>query len=179
MRQIIVTLMALCLVLGTSAQNKKLIIGEWQIDKMYLNDQLLYARNNQADVFANYKKLAFGDTIELSVTDSLALQETIDEAKINLGSISIAFDAKGNHTSGSYDSKTKKQSYSKGTYKFAAGNDKTLLIKMTKSKSFDRINIVELTADTLVIEEGGKAKEDEPMLMTFTRKPAKQQKPKQ
>lgn len=179
MRQIIVTLMAFCLVLGTSAQNKKLIIGEWVIEKMYMNDQLLYDRNDEVSLFATYKKIAFGDTTEMSATDSLALAETIDEAKKNLGSITIGFDGKGNHTAGSYDSKTKKQSYSKGTYKFAAGNDKSLLIKMIKSKTFDRINIVEVTATTLTIDEGGDGNEDEPMLMVFTRKPAKQQKPKQ
>lgn len=170
--------MALCLVLGTSAQNKKMIIGEWVIEKMYMNDQLLYDRSNNVELFATYKKLGFGDTTELSTLDSMALVETIDEAKKNLGSITIGFDGKGNHTAGSYDSKTKKQTYSKGTYKFAAGNDKSLLIKMTKSKTFDRINIVELTATTLTIDEGGDGKEDEPMLMVFTRKPAKQQKPK-
>lgn len=171
--------MALGWVWCASAQNKKLIIGEWQIEKMYLNNQLLYDRSDDAELFATYKKLALGDTTELSATDSLALQETIDEAKKNLGSITIGFDAKGNHTSGAYDTKTKKQSFTKGTYKFAANDDKTLLIKMLKSKSFDSIHIVELTSNTLVIEEGKKASEDEPVLMKFTRKTAKQQKPKQ
>jgi hypothetical protein len=177
MHKIIVSLMALCLILGTSAQNKKLIIGEWIAEEMYMNGQLLFSRNKPDEVFAAFKKIAFGDTTVLSETDSLALVETIQEAKKNIGSITVSFDAKGSHTTGSYDTKTKKQSYAKGTYKFAPGNDKLLLIKMAKGKTFDPSTIVELTATTLIIKEKSEA-QDEPMLMTFTRKPAKLQKPK-
>jgi hypothetical protein len=178
MQKIIVSLIALCLVLGTSAQNKKWIIGEWVAEEMYMNGQLLFSRSNPAGVFAAFKKIALGDTIVLSETDSLAILETVQEAKKNIGSITVSFDAKGNHTTGSYDTKTKKQSYAKGTYKFAPGDDNTLLIKMAKSKTADRSSIVELTVTTLIIkEENGEAK-DEPVMMTFTRKPAKQAKPK-
>jgi Lipocalin-like domain len=178
MQKIIVSLMALCLVLGTNAQNKKMIIGEWLAEEMYLNGELLFSRSNPAGVFAAFKKIAFGDAKVLSETDSLAVLETIEEAKKNIGSITVGFDAKGNHTTGSYDTKTKKQSYAKGTYKFVPGDDNTLLIKMAKSKTADRSSIVELTATTLIIkEETGEAK-DEAVVMAFTRKPAKQQKPK-
>jgi hypothetical protein len=170
--------MALCLVLGTSAQNKKLIIGDWITEEMYLNDQLLYSRNNEADVFATFKKIAFGDTMAISETDSLGIVETVKEAAINIGSLTVSFDAKGNHTTGSYDSKTKKQSYSKGVYKFAPGATDILLIKMAKGKTFDRSTILELTATTLIIKEAGTGDQAEAVMMKFTRKPAKQQKPK-
>lgn len=170
--------MALCLVTVSTAQNKKLIIGEWLVEKMYLNDQLLYDRSNEVDLFATYKKMAFGDTAQISVTDSLSLVETLNEAKKGLGSISLSFDAKGGHQAGNYDEQTKKQKYAKGIYKFAPGNDKDLMVKMVKSKTFDHITIVELTATTLVIKEGNEASKDGPMMMTFTRQPAKQQKPK-
>lgn len=162
--------MALCLVLGLGAQNKKLIIGEWQADKVYMDGQLLFSRQDKAAMFTTYKKMAVGDSIALSILDSLALMETVQEATKAFSGMSISFDAKGNHTSTTLDTKTRKKSVAKGLYKFAEGDDTLLFIKMAGGDTFEPTNIVELTATMLSIREP-KEDDDESMVMVFVRKP--------
>lgn len=170
MKKSIVSFLAFCITFTITAQNKKLIIGEWLADKVYMNGQLLFNRQDQAAVFAAYKKLAFGDTATVSTLDSLALQETVREASKAFGSMIISFDSKGNHTSSSVDTKTHKTSVAKGVYEFAEGDDKLLFIKMAGGETFEPTNIVELTKTTLSITEPKQNDGEEPMVIVFVRK---------
>jgi hypothetical protein len=173
MKRIIFLALLFCCCISTVAQNnKKLLIGNWLIERFEMEGKEIFNRSNKTIVFANYKSMALGDTTVLSETDSLVLMETIREAEKNIGSLSLSFDAKGNHITNSLDEKTKKMIASKGIYKFAPGDDTKLMIKMGKpstSNPFETSIIVELTATTLTFTEPTEDLNGLPLKMSFKR----------
>ncbi len=173
MKRIIFPVLALCCAISAIAQNnKKLLIGNWLVEHFEMEGKEIFNRSNKTAVFANYKSIALGDTAVLSETDSLAIIETIREADKNIGSLSLSFDARGNHITSSLDEKTKKMTASKGIYKFAPGDDSKLMIKMGKaSNTFETSIILELTATTLTISESTESLDTPPLKMTFKRIP--------
>jgi hypothetical protein len=174
MKRIIFLVLVLSCCIATIGQNnKKLIVGNWLVERFEMEGKELFNRSNKTAVFANYKNMALGDTAVLSETDSLAIAETIRESEKIMGSISMSFDAKGNHTASSLDSKAKKMTVSKGIYKFAPGDDTKLMIKMGKpSNPFETSIIVELTATTITFTEATEDPDTPPLKMTFKRIPA-------
>ncbi len=174
MKKITFALFVLCCSISTIAQNnKKLLIGKWQVERFEMEGKEIYNRSNKAVMFASYKSMSFGDTAVLSETDSLAIAEGVREAEKNIGSLSLSFDAKGNHITSSLDEKTKKITSSKGIYKFAPGDETKLMIRMGKpSNQFETSIILELTATTLVISEQAEGLDTPPLKMAFKRIPA-------
>jgi uncharacterized protein (TIGR03067 family) len=173
MKKIIFLAFVLCCGTSSIAQNnKKLLIGKWQVERFEMEGKEVFNRSNNAAVFATYKSMSVGDTTVLLETDSLALLETVREAEKNIGSLSLSFDAKGNHITSSLDEKTKKMTASKGMYKFAADDDTKLMIKMGKpSNPFETSIIVELTNTTLTISQSTEGLDTPPLKMTFKRTP--------
>jgi uncharacterized protein (TIGR03067 family) len=175
MKKISLVALLLCgLITAIAQNNKKLLIGKWQVERFEMEGKEVFNRSNNAAAFASYKSMAFGDTTVLSEADSLVLLETVREAEKNIGSLSLSFDAKGNHITNSLDDKTKKMTASKGIYKFAPDDDTKLMIKMGKpTNQFETSMILELTATTLTISELTEGV-DAPLIMSFKRIPAAQ-----
>jgi hypothetical protein len=171
MKRIIFLALALCCTFSIIAQNnKKLLIGKWQVERFEMEGKEIFNRSNNAAVFAYYKSISFGDTAVLSESDSLVLLETLREAEKNIGSLSLSFDTKGNHITNSLDEKTKKMTASKGIYKFAPDDDTKLMIKMGKpSNPFETSIIVELTATTLTFIEATEKTDTPPLKMSLKR----------
>jgi hypothetical protein len=173
MKKITFVVFVLCCFISTIAQNKKkLLIGKWQVERFEMEGKEVFNRSNKAVMFASYKSMSFGDTAILSETDSLAIAEAVKEAEINIGSLSLSFDAKGNHITSSLDDKTKKMTATKGVYKFAPDDDTKLMIKMGKpTNPFETSIILELTATSLTISETTEGLDTPPLKMTFKRLP--------